>query len=269
MRRPPPAWARRWARPLIWTLCLIGLSPVLIVLVGALGTKFGLMSWRTGFGDLAVGWAPWAAHAGVVAALLAAAVAYFARARRLWGLVALALLASLGTIGAFLQLRETAQRWPGHDVSTDVGDPPMPSAALLRLRGPDANTIERDPRADLRAGRPEIENWADDRLLRRAADRCDGARTVRLAMPRDEAYARVRTAARRAHATLVTDAPEAGVLEATHESFWFGFKDDLMFRVRPEGAGSRVDVRSVSRVGGSDLGANCARVTRIVEGLRD
>ena len=52
----------------------------------------------------------------------------------------------------------------------------------------------------------------------------------------------------------------AGRLEATHTTRWFGFKDDVIVRIRPEGTGSRVDVRSVSRVGLSDLGANAERI---------
>ncbi|HEX7466433.1 MAG TPA: DUF1499 domain-containing protein, partial [Usitatibacter sp.] len=56
-----------------------------------------------------------------------------------------------------------------------------------------------------------------------------------------------------------SDAP-SGRIEATDTSLWFGFKDDIVVRVRPDGAGSRVDVRSVSRVGKSDIGANAKRV---------
>jgi fatty-acyl-CoA synthase len=263
-----PGWTRRWGRPLLWTLFLIGVSPVLIVAMGAIGTKLGWWSWTTGLGEMTFGWAPKAALAGVSAGLLAILIAVLAGARRLWAAVAIALITPLLTLAALNQTRQTAKNWPGHDVSTDVGDPPMPSAALLRIRGPEANPIERDPRSDPAKGRPEIENWADNRVLRAAADRCPEARTVRLQVTPAEAYARAGAAAGAVAAELLTEAPQAGVLEAVHESFWFEFKDDVMIRVRPEGAGSRIDVRSVSRVGGSDLGANCARVTRIVRALR-
>jgi uncharacterized protein (DUF1499 family) len=59
----------------------------------------------------------------------------------------------------------------------------------------------------------------------------------------------------------------AGRVEATATTFWFGFKDDVVVRVRPEGSGSVVDVRSVSRVGQSDLGANARRIGEILNGL--
>ena len=55
-----------------------------------------------------------------------------------------------------------------------------------------------------------------------------------------------------------------GVVEATETTFWFGFKDDVVVRVRPSGDGSIVDVRSVSRVGLSDLGANAARIMELL-----
>lgn len=268
MNRPRPGWTKRWGRPLLWTLFLIGISPVVIAGLGAIGTKLGWWGWRTGLGEMTFGWAPKAALAGVAAGLLAVLVAILARARRLWAAVAIALIAPLLTLGVLAQTKQKAAAWPGHDVSTDVGDPPMPSAALLKIRGPDANPIERDPRADPGRGRPEVENWTDDRVLRAAADRCPGARTVRLPVPPAQAYGQAKAAAEAADAAPLTDAPEAGVLEAVQESFWFEFKDDVLIRVRPEGTGSRIDVRSVSRVGGSDLGANCARVTRIVEQLR-
>ena len=51
-------------------------------------------------------------------------------------------------------------------------------------------------------------------------------------------------------------------IEATDTTFWFGFVDDIVIRIRPEGVGSRIDVRSLSRVGVGDLGANASRIRR-------
>ena len=66
----------------------------------------------------------------------------------------------------------------------------------------------------------------------------------------------------------VVDANErAGRIEATATTFWFGFKDDVVVRLTPAGAGSRIDVRSVSRVGVSDLGANAQRVRAYLKKL--
>jgi uncharacterized protein (DUF1499 family) len=59
---------------------------------------------------------------------------------------------------------------------------------------------------------------------------------------------------------LVASDSAAGRIEATATTPWFGFKDDVVVRVRPDGSGSRIDVRSVSRVGKSDVGANAKRI---------
>ena len=59
-----------------------------------------------------------------------------------------------------------------------------------------------------------------------------------------------------------------GLVEATATTFWFGFKDDVAVRVTAGASGgSVVDVRSVSRVGQSDLGANAGRIGEILQGL--
>ena len=68
---------------------------------------------------------------------------------------------------------------------------------------------------------------------------------------------------------LVAADSAQGRLEATATTRWFGFKDDVVVRVRPDGAGSRVDVRSVSRVGGSDVGTNAARIRGFVARITD
>ena len=67
---------------------------------------------------------------------------------------------------------------------------------------------------------------------------------------------------------VVAAVPAEGRMEATDTTRWFGFKDDVVVRVRPEGAGSRVDVRSVSRVGRGDVGANAARIRAFLQALR-
>ena len=56
--------------------------------------------------------------------------------------------------------------------------------------------------------------------------------------------------------TDIRSDPVAGTVEGVAQSFWFGFKDDVIARVGDQ----QIDFRSVSRVGRSDLGANTARI---------
>ena len=66
--------------------------------------------------------------------------------------------------------------------------------------------------------------------------------------------------ARRSGWEIVAAVPEENRIEATATTDWFGFKDDIVIRIKPAGTGSRVDMRSVSRVGRSDLGTNARRI---------
>jgi uncharacterized protein (DUF1499 family) len=81
-------------------------------------------------------------------------------------------------------------------------------------------------------------------------------------------FARAVEVARRLGWEIVATAPGEGRLEATDRTRWFGFRDDVVVRVRPDGAGTRVDLRSVSRVGRSDLGVNARRIRDFLAALR-
>ncbi|MEM8800085.1 MAG: DUF1499 domain-containing protein [Pseudomonadota bacterium] len=71
--------------------------------------------------------------------------------------------------------------------------------------------------------------------------------------------------------SLAAVVPEQGRVEAIHTSRWYGFRDDVVVRVRPLEAPCKVvvDVRSVSRIGVSDLGANGARIRRFLREMAD
>jgi uncharacterized protein (DUF1499 family) len=62
--------------------------------------------------------------------------------------------------------------------------------------------------------------------------------------------------------------PDAGRLEATDTTAWFGFTDDIVVRLTPWGTGTRVDVRSVSRYGTTDTGTNARRIRRFFTALQ-
>jgi len=84
-----------------------------------------------------------------------------------------------------------------------------------------------------------------------------------------EAFRRVDQAAMAMGWDVVARAPADGRLEAVDTSDWFGLQDDIVVRIRPEGAsGSRIDIRSKSRVGQSDFGANARRIRAFSERLR-
>ena len=82
-----------------------------------------------------------------------------------------------------------------------------------------------------------------------------------VALPPDQAFAQAKLAAESLPGWQVTSADAAiGRIEATDTSSIFHFVDDIVIRVRPDGAGSRIDIRSRSRDGRGDLGINAKRI---------
>ena len=138
---------------------------------------------------------------------------------------------------------------PIHDITTDLEDPPA-FVDVLPLRAGAPNPAEYDPEVaqQQREGYPDL-------------------RPIILDVPPDAAFERALSAVHALGWELVADDTGAGRIEATDTTFWYGFKDDVVVRIRPDGGGSRIDVRSKSRVGRSDVGANAARIRAYAEQL--
>jgi len=97
---------------------------------------------------------------------------------------------------------------------------------------------------------------------------CADLRTARVAASPVEALQRAeRVAAAMPNWTVTKVDPGAGTVAAVAESVLFGFEDDIVIRVRPDGTASVVDVRSKSRQGRGDMGANAARIRGYVTAL--
>ena len=79
-------------------------------------------------------------------------------------------------------------------------------------------------------------------------------------MPPAEALARAEREARALGWNIVAVEPKDGRIEAIAVTPWFGFRDDIVIRVKAALGGSRIDVRSKSRHGLSDLGVNARRI---------
>src|SRR5439155_509507 len=83
----------------------------------------------------------------------------------------------------------------------------------------------------------------------------------------EAAFARALAAAQAMGWDIVDAQPKEGRIEATASTFWFGFKDDVVVRITPLPAGSRIDVRSKSRVGRGDTGTNAQRIRAYLKRL--
>ena len=72
-------------------------------------------------------------------------------------------------------------------------------------------------------------------------------------------------AAKRLGWDVMRSDPPGGQMEAINHSFWYGLTSDIAVRVLPEGAGSRIDVRSTSRLPNADLGSNAGQVKELLD----
>lgn len=226
---------------------LVAILALILLLVSGPGTRLDLWQFRTGFTLMT-----WATFLGLGASVLTILLLLIPRTRRGNGMPLVAgLVLGLAASAMPLYGAYQAKTLPFiHDVSTDTLHPPEFVAILpLRAESPNPATYGgREVASAQKAGYPD--------LVTRILDLAPA-----------EAFARAEKVARDMGWEIVAAVPEAGRIEATDTTFWFGFKDDIVIRIEAEGAGSRVDIRSVSRVGKSDVGKNASRIRAFVDAL--
>lgn len=195
---------------------------------------------------------------GGAAAVLAVVGLVMALVRRRWTVALVAVAAVvIGAVTVAVPLgfsRSAAAVPPIHDITTDTENPP----AFVALRA-------------ARAASPNGVEYGGPAVAAQQARAYADIVSMRLAAPPERVIGLAEAAARQLGWEIVAAEPREGRLEATATTPWFGFKDDVVVRVIPEPGGTRVDVRSASRVGRSDLGVNARRIrafrARLIEGL--
>jgi len=241
------------ASRLLTSVLILAAAGAAAAALSGFGHRWGWWDYRTGFTILR--WAVYVTAGAGAVALLAfiAAVVHKPGANALIGLTG-AVIAAAVVLPAW-QLQRIGGTVPRiHDITTDLDNPPA-FVAIEPLRKNAPNPAAYD---GPKVGAEQKTAYAD-------------IQPVQLALPPAQAYQRALDAAKAMGWQIVAEAPAEGRIEATDSTFWFGFKDDIVVRVAAAGAGSRIDVRSKSRVGRSDLGTNAKRIrayTRKLEAVR-
>lgn len=232
----------RWGRRLGW--CGIGLAVACAAAIVAGGLGFRLELWTYGAGLQAVRAAAWTDLAVLVLAIIGLGLGMRAADGRAMRLAAGALLCAIA-VGAYpLYLFQQVQQVPRiHDITTDTDNPPRFVAVLPLRHGLNSLEVSAEVIAQQKRAYPDI-----------APAILDAAPVA--------AFERALRAARAMGWEIVATVPAEGRIEATDTSLLFGFQDDIVIRVAAQGAGSRVDARSVSRVGRSDFGVNARRIRK-------
>jgi uncharacterized protein (DUF1499 family) len=195
----------------------------------------------------------WAEYIGIAATVLAVgATIYTYRGRKWTGTVVsvFALVLGMTAVAIPLAWQRSAQRLPSiHDITTDLENPPAFQAILPRRAG-SPNRLDRPPQLALqqREGYPDLA-------------------PITLPVPPATTFDRALAVAQAQGWEIVTADKSSGRIEATETTRWFGFTDDIVIRLTPWGAGTRVDVRSAARTGAGDLGRNASRIRRFLDEL--
>lgn len=237
-------WGPRLAR---WSFALTILALV-VAAAGLTLARHDVIAKLAGFSALLGG-----GLITLVALILGVATLLAGRKRPSWprGKLIAAMIASLLYVGFLASRPLVADNAPAiHDVTTDPATPPQFEVLPLR--------------ADNLAGVGTVENW---RQIHTAAYGDLGPITIARPVPVVTADA-VRLAEEAGWQVARSD-PERGHVEATASVSYIRFYDDVVIRIVPtaDGRQSRVDMRSVSRVGVGDLGVNARRIREFLAAL--
>ena len=228
---------------------LIALAGAGLLLISGPGVRLELWEFPTGFQMMR--WATFLGFGGLALVLIVVLIPGLRRSSLGWWAPAL-LLAAVSVYIPWQALESARQVPPIHDITTDTADPP----AFDALR-------------EVRAGYPNPTDYPGEAVARQQREAYPDLDTLRLGEPAERGFERALEAAREMGWEIAAVDPEDGRIEATATTFWYGFRDDVVIRVRADDGESLVDVRSVSRVGRSDAGTNARRIRSYLERLED
>ncbi|HKJ45589.1 MAG TPA: DUF1499 domain-containing protein [Balneolales bacterium] len=230
---------------------IVGIIAVVVFTVSGFGYRANIWGLGPAFKLL-----KWGAYIGFFGVLVGIIGVYFSRpSKNIKGLSysVIGLLLSIAVSGTALFFYHRATSVPPiHDISTDTVNPPQFEAVLpMRAHWPNKSTYAGPKTAALQHRfYPDI-------------------KPVMLPVQPGVAYHRSLEAAKEMSWWKIQAADSlTGHIEATSTIPWFGFKDDVVIRIDTTAEGSRVDVRSTSRIGVSDIGENARRIRSYVARLK-
>ena len=225
---------------------LISLIAFLLVALPGPLYKFGVVDLGTAFTGFKFG-----VFAGIAALILLALQVIFKRKTVTLGSTVIALLLSAIAIAMPLSMMNKGKNVPPiHDISTDMVSPPeFVAIAPLRVDAP--NPVAYD---GIETAQQQHDAYPD-------------LQTLTYMQSQPELMKATEQAVNNLGWELVNSDANKGIIEATDSTMWFGFKDDVIVRITDNGSERLVDIRSKSRVGGSDLGKNAERIGTFIDEL--
>lgn len=238
-----------WAKFFVFSSVL----SIVILVSGPFGYKYGITGLAPSLISVLV------ALVGAVLVILAGLVMTIVASKkglfRERNMIVVAMVMSLIPMAFVLpQMMKAGSVPPIHDISTDTVNPPEFFALLAAREGaPNDLIYAHEGSAETLAG---LQKQAYPTIV-----------TANSSMSVAEVVEKSAAILSEQGLDVVSTDPVAGIVEATATTFWFGFKDDVVVRAQQDGSSTKVDVRSVSRVGQSDVGANAARIQKFLDAL--
>ncbi|GEA49873.1 hypothetical protein VIN01S_06770 [Vibrio inusitatus NBRC 102082] len=165
-----------------------------------------------------------------------------------------ATLIGLGLVAPMIHgIIQPTKRAPAiHDITTNTANPPE----FLVLD-------------DTRAGAKNSLIYAGENVATMQKKYYPYIKPIQSSLSAKDAYARALDIAKDTSWDIVAEDPKALRFEATAQTVFFGFMDDVVIEVTSISNGSRIDIRSVSRIGRSDKGVNAARIVEFTEAFNN
>jgi uncharacterized protein (DUF1499 family) len=218
---------------------------LLVALAGPL-YKYGVVELGTAFAGFKFG-----VYTGIAALVLFALQVILKRKTITIGSAVIAIVCSVIAIIVPISMMSKAKEVPPiHDISTDLVNPPSFVAI-----------------APLRANAPNPVEYAGEATAKQQRDAYPDLKTLSYTQSKSELVKATEQAVNNLGWELVNSNADKGIIEATDSTMWFGFKDDVVVRVTDNGNERLLDIRSKSRVGGSDLGKNAERIHNFINEL--
>lgn len=225
---------------------LVSLIAFLLVALPGPLYKYGIVDLGTAFTGFKFG-----VFAGIAALILLVLQMIFKRKTVTLGSTVIALLLSAIAIAMPLSMMNKGKSVPPiHDISTDLINPPK-FVAIAPLRADAPNPVE----------------YAGAEAAKQQRDAYPDLKTLSYTQSKSELIEATEQAINNLGWDLVNSDADKGIVEATDSTMWFGFKDDVVVRVTDNGSERLLDIRSKSRVGGSDLGKNAERIHNFINEL--
>lgn len=224
--------------------------------MSGIGYRFGW--WDLGFAFFKL--MAWSLYAGGAAAGVGVVGLIFSRQR----VMSLCVLIVGGGVAIAILMQVMAGRSvPAiHDITTDTENPPE-FVEIVALRGEGSNSLDyANKQAPVARGSTEMKS---NRELQEGY--YTDIKPLNLEMGTTPCFDMAAEVAGKQGWEMVNVDAEALIIEATDTTFWYGFKDDVVIRISGDAMSCRVDMRSVSRVGMSDVGVNAKRIRSYMAAL--